>query len=202
MGLPGAWKIKRYPFPSLPKLDDEFMSRLRLISEHCDKHRPETRWATDVRTRSLLRFSNKIQKSTRAITFRDMSILCAAVDDAHRLGLVHGDIIRRNVILSDAGPHLIDWEPCLRQYRHGKALLMGTYPYIHPADIHRGILSRDTDLMCIQLLICSLFEGRMVVRERALAQHVCNRPVNLIGHSASEILYRLEFLNTSQKSKQ
>jgi hypothetical protein len=61
-------------------------------------------------------------------------------------GMVHGDLNRKNILWTEEGYRLVDFEPvlCVRR-TDGRTLLRGTAPYVHPEDLKRNAISRLSD---------------------------------------------------------
>ena len=65
--------------------------------------------------------------------------------DAWLQGLTHGDLNRKNILISNQLYVVIDIEPVLTSSQCG--LLMATYPYVSPTDIKTNELSWKSDLI-------------------------------------------------------
>ena len=61
-------------------------------------------------------------------------------------GMVHGDLNRKNILWTEEGYRLVDFEPvlCVRR-TDGRTLLRGTAPYVHPEDLERDAISGLSD---------------------------------------------------------
>lgn len=71
----------------------------------------------------------------------------------YNLGLIHGDLNRKNVFLSDNRIIISDWEPSLKQVVNNKVTLMGTHPYFDINDKKNNKLSINTDIMCVYYML-------------------------------------------------
>jgi len=61
-------------------------------------------------------------------------------------GMVHGDLNRKNILWTEEGYRLVDFEPvlCVRR-TDGRTLLRGTAPYVHPEDLEQNAISPLSD---------------------------------------------------------
>jgi hypothetical protein len=67
------------------------------------------------------------------------------VQTAHAHGLVHGDLHPKNLRQKQGRAVVVDWEPCLRRVRAGKAAWQYTHPYRHPLDAAADTITELTD---------------------------------------------------------
>lgn len=67
------------------------------------------------------------------------------LNELEKTGFIHGDINKKNILLSDSKLYLIDLEPSLKQIKRGVDKLMFTPPYISLNDLRNGQLSVETD---------------------------------------------------------
>lgn len=101
----------------------------------------------------LIRYTKKIKNRASLkygdLTSEQMHVLGNALDEMYGLGIIHGDLNRKNIILTDnADIFISDWEPSLLQRVNGKSSLMSTLPWIDPIDSESQKLSIKTDLLC------------------------------------------------------
>ena len=61
-------------------------------------------------------------------------------------GMVHGDLNRKNILWTEEGYRLVDFEPvlCVRR-TDGRTLLRGTAPYVHPEDLEQNAIGPLSD---------------------------------------------------------
>ena len=101
----------------------------------------------------------------RSLTAVQLNQLCLQLESACAAGLVHGDVHRKNILVDRNGAvaDLIDWEPSLRQLRHGRAIWASTPGWQDPEDIARRTVTLRTDLLGVWRLATGaapdFFEG-------------------------------------------
>lgn len=98
-------------------------------------------------------------------------------------GMVHGDLNRKNILWTEEGYRLVDFEPvlCVRR-TDGRTLLRGTAPYIHPDDLERNRISTLSDRLGFACLV-EWVMGR-VRRPAEAAPRLANR---ILGYSFSAL---------------
>ena len=105
-------------------------------------------------TRFTRRVSNRQRITYGTLTDEQVHDFLAYMDCAHALGLVHGDLNRKNVFLAADGRLCVsDWEPWLVQVIHNKTVLMGTFPWVDNDDKLLFDLTERTDYLCMRLLV-------------------------------------------------
>lgn len=88
------------------------------------------------------------------------------------IGFVHGDINRKNILYTDEGYKIIDFEPDLYQVKNGVKQSMITVPYISNQDKKNNSITNLTDKIgfCYFLLrISNKFRGKDIV---VLSKHL------------------------------
>lgn len=97
----------------------------------------------------IIRKSLKIEGyKPKYLTKEQLEQLAKKLDYFYELGLIHGDLHFKNLIVSNNEVHIIDWEPSLKQLMGNMNTLMYTAPWIDPEDKKNRILTLKTDLMC------------------------------------------------------
>jgi hypothetical protein len=168
--VPTGWVAKDYRLDDLLDGRDAVVKRMEQISMHSNAHPPVVIWNLDESAGSLQRRTRRLSRVQRRPTLKDFRALAKSLDDAHVAGLIHGDINRKNVILTDDACALIDWEPSLSQEVSGRVTMMATRPYIHPADLAQGTITKRTDLYCYGAYMLGHLVGFDVVRRKAFAR--------------------------------
>ncbi len=75
----------------------------------------------------------------------EILLLADALEYLANIGFVHGDINRKNVIYTQEGFKIIDFEPDLFQCKGNRAQMMFTVPYVAKCDVERNAISTLTD---------------------------------------------------------
>jgi hypothetical protein len=114
----GFWYLKRYDLEAwMSRLSARhsahWLDRLRERCERIESLAVNTRF--EFFESNLVRCAVRIPCVSRIPDHRtaDLSVLSPVLSKAHGLGVAHGDIVRRNVVVREGQPHLIDWEPIL-----------------------------------------------------------------------------------------
>lgn len=100
-------------------------------------------------------FINPIRKSS--LSLDDLQSIAFFLDRIHNNNLIHGDLHLRNIILSNKGPVIIDWEPCFYQLLKGKRIIKSSKNILHPNDKISKTVSVLSDLNGYQ----KLFQDKM-----------------------------------------
>lgn len=97
----------------------------------------------------------------------EILLLADALEYLVNIGFVHGDINRKNVIYTQEGFKIIDFEPDLFQYKGNRAQMMFTVPYVAKCDVERNAISTLTDkigFIYFLLRISGKFSARDIVQ--------------------------------------
>jgi serine/threonine protein kinase len=90
-------------------------------------------------------------------TFGYLEGLREALEEAWERGLVHGDLNRKNILLTCEGFRIVDIEPLICvPTRSGRTLMRTTPPYIAPSDLSQSTLTDASDrlgLKCFEAWI-------------------------------------------------
>lgn len=79
-------------------------------------------------------------------TFAYLKELHLSLESAWESGLVHGDLNRKNILLTEGGFRLIDIEPLITiPLNTSKAAFRTTIPYIAPSDFEKGKITESSD---------------------------------------------------------
>ena len=82
--------------------------------------------------------SNLLKKS-------DFFVLAESLEYINSLGFVHGDLNKKNIIYTDDGFKVIDYEPSLMQIKDGKKQLIVTIPYVVKDELQSLKITTKTD---------------------------------------------------------
>jgi len=96
------------------------------------------------------------------------------VGKMHKIGYVHGDILKKNLIFDGSRIRLIDHELSLKQ--EGKFRV--TYPWVDVEDLKTGVITFKTDHICIKSTELRFFDKLEYKKYRETQQ----QNINLIIH--------------------
>jgi serine/threonine protein kinase len=156
-----GWFYQRHRKEDL--LDPDWEHRVRCI-EACTKS-----WAYPTRFTDdgtwLIRAMKKLPKGSRKIdrpTIEQSQQLADQLQQLHAHGVIHGDVVAKNIHWDGQLVTLIDLEPSLTQLIGQRPCLMGTPPYIHPDDVQQRRLTERTDRLgwLAWSLNCDVHEAR------------------------------------------
>jgi len=141
--------IKKYYFADLALLE-KTIERQRHITKVCEKNTatPAVRWVIEGHylIQKTMRIKGKVPQASSAIN--KLFAFSANLDQLQLNKFPHGDINRKNIIESDMGLHLVDFEPILEISNKSKVIhFRGTEPYIHPIDKKNKKITYLTDLL-------------------------------------------------------
>lgn len=127
---------------------DGVLDRIKRIEKFSSKFPVETRF-TIVRD-TITRESTKspgFPANYGELNYRQKSSMAKSLDSAYSLGLVHGDINKKNVIFTSNICHILDWEPSLFQIRRGRPSWMVTNPWVDKTDLMNRKIGPNTDFL-------------------------------------------------------
>ncbi len=140
--------IKKYLSSNLPVTKSEILGRTTLIEE-ATKGQTKFHFDGDL----IIRTSKNLNGiKPRALSNIHLEKLAQQMDYFSSIGLIHGDLHLKNLLVNNDDIHIIDWEPSLRQMIGNLNTLMYTAPWIDPEDKESRELSINTDLMCFYRL--------------------------------------------------
>ncbi len=140
--------IKKYLLSNLPVTKSEILGRTALIEE-TTKGQTKFHFDGDL----IIRTSKNLNgNKPRALSNIHLEKLAQQMDYFSSIGLIHGDLHLKNLLVNNDDIHIIDWEPSLRQMIGNLNTLMYTAPWIDPEDKESRELSINTDLMCFYRL--------------------------------------------------
>lgn len=87
-------------------------------------------------------FIQRIDRKPRLVEFKK---LISTLEYFEREGFVHGDLNTKNILFSESGFRIIDYEISLRQLKDGQSVFMATRPYISTADLEHDKITVATD---------------------------------------------------------
>lgn len=76
---------------------------------------------------------------------KDLYQVASGLDYFQKIGYIHGDINKKNVIYTKNGFKIVDYEPDLVQIKNGKKQYMITNPYISNLDLQENQITIRTD---------------------------------------------------------
>nr|WP_275851470.1 hypothetical protein [Sulfurimonas sp. SAG-AH-194-C20] len=96
---------------------------------------------------NIYTYKQTYHKSTKPMSLKqnDFNELILALEYLEKIGFVHGDINKKNIIYTNTGFKLIDYEPSLLQKINNKKQFMVTRPYISKVDLNNNIITSRTD---------------------------------------------------------
>lgn len=139
---------KFYPIENLCEDFEAIKERCHLINSYFAKkqHIPYFVFYEEVIVRQSVYFQKKYQYSKKYYLNLENAIF-----HLHNLGIVHGDITKKNIIVDkEKHIHLIDFEPALIQIKNNRTSLMGTPGFIDPDDLVNKRITKRTDIYCLQ----------------------------------------------------
>jgi len=139
-----GWFYQRHRKEDL--FDHDWEHRIRCIEAVTASWAYPTRFIDDgmyiVRGMKKLPQGSSAIRKPRAVQSEQVA---AQLKQLHEHGIVHGDIMAKNIFWDGQRAVLIDLEPSLIQRMGQRVCLMGTRPYIHPNDLRQNRLSELTD---------------------------------------------------------
>lgn len=140
--------IKKYLLSNLTSPKSEILGRISLIEKIT-----EGKTTFEFQDEFLIRKS-LIIKGTKPHQLKEIHFkkIASKMDYSHQLGVVHGDLHMKNMLVIGDDIEIIDWEPCLNQILGNLNTLMYTAPWIDPEDKLNRELTINTDLMCFYRL--------------------------------------------------
>ncbi len=140
--------IKKYLLSSLTSTKDEIFGRMELIQKATGNQ-----IVFEVKDDYILRKSKPIKgEKPKFLTEEQLSNLAKQMDYFSNLGLIHGDLHFKNLLVNNEEIYIIDWEPSLEQMIGNLNTLMYTGPWIDPEDKENRELTINTDLLCFYRL--------------------------------------------------
>ncbi len=96
---------------------------------------------------NIYTYKQTYYKSTKPMSLKqsDFNELILALEYLEKIGFIHGDLNRKNIIYTNTGFKLIDYEPSLLQKINNKDQFMVTRPYISKVDLNNNIITTRTD---------------------------------------------------------
>lgn len=140
------WFTKVYQRKNL--LDDqvEIDRRIDLIEELSQRTGLKIpRTIFEVEGEQLTYRQQRVQRASGVPTFGELRELSDSLDEMTKSGFVHGDLNRKNILLSDRGLVVIDLEPSLLQSVNGSKRFMVTRPYVACDDLVKEKITSATD---------------------------------------------------------
>jgi len=86
-----------------------------------------------------------IKKEKPKFYKKDFFPLVKALEYFRKIGFIHGDLNRKNIIYTKDGFKIIDFEPSLKQLKNGNSQLMVTLPYIFRKNLKQNCLDSCVD---------------------------------------------------------
>ncbi len=140
--------IKKYLLSDLTSPQSEILGRISLIQEIT-----QGKTTFEFQDEYLIRKSIPITGTKpKILTPIHLEKLAIKMDQSYQMGLVHGDLHLKNLLVDQDNIEIIDWEPSLNQILGNLNTLMYTAPWIEPEDKTNRELSKNTDLMCFYRL--------------------------------------------------
>jgi serine/threonine protein kinase len=143
----GGFLFKRYNTSQLLDKDSSYLSRIDLINSFEYQNYPcLTPTYISVKNDTVLYKQKFIIKSlVNHIDHGSLCQLSKTLDYLERIGFVHGDLNRKNIIKTIDGYKVIDFEPSLIQFRNGREALVTTPPYYSMSEYSKGRLTSLSD---------------------------------------------------------
>lgn len=155
----GGCFFKRYNTSQLRDENPSYRSRIDLINSFEYKNYPcLTPTRICVYNDTVLYKQTFITKSlVSRIDHDSLWELSKTLDYLERIGFVHGDLNRKNIIKTIDGFKIIDFEPSLIQLRNGREALVVTPPYYSMSEYSKGLLTSLSDKIGFYYFIMRLF---------------------------------------------
>lgn len=115
-----------------------------------------------------------------------LSRLAVQLDSIAHVGLVHGDLVRKNIILTDQGYQIVDWEPSLKQAFNHREVLMYTPPFIALCDYLNKNLTCCSDMVAFFCFCVETLNSNMRIRRKTAIDALCS------GRSIVESLFDVD----------
>jgi len=132
-----------------------------------------------------------IKKSS--YTKEDFLDIVEALQYFETIGFIHGDINRKNIIYTEEGFKIIDYEPSLVQYKNGVKQLLITPPYVDKKELETSHLTFKTDkigFFYFILRVMKRFSSKKVVKlVKSLEHTIINFDITTLSYK--EILNKL-----------
>ena len=143
----GGFLFKRYNTSQLRDKDSSYLSRIDLINSFEYQNYPcLTPTYISINNDIVLYKQKFITKSlVNHIDHGSLCQLSKTLDYLERIGFVHGDLNRKNIIKTIDGYKVIDFEPSLIQFRNGREALVTTPPYYSMSEYSKGRLTSLSD---------------------------------------------------------
>ena len=143
-----AQLLKTYKLNDLLCTRLELNRRISLIQEFTQLSSPKVSFEYNLDDMTLIRRTEKVSRKTfeygqlSRVYINQVIKVC---NRFYKIGLIHGDLNRKNVFISSNQIVISDWEPALKQILFAKPSLMGTIPYLDIKDTKKFRISLSTD---------------------------------------------------------
>ena len=143
-------------------------------------------------------------KKISALKKTDFLNLITALEFFESINFIHADLNKKNIIYTDNGFKIIDYEPSLVQIKNQKRQLMVTLPYVLKSDLDKTQVSTVTDKLAFfyfVLRVNNAFGPKQIVQLSKNFNHnkYLEFDINTIGSVTYEELLNRAYLkvNTS-----
>jgi serine/threonine protein kinase len=160
--------IKRYDKKQLLSSSSFIQKRIDMINTFdYDRYKsiPKTSISLENETYIYRQEYLKAKKHILDISF--LYKLAEALDYLQNIGFIHGDLNRKNILYTDDGYKIIDFEPDLYQIKNGLKQTMITIPYLSNNDKKEDKITHLTDKIafCYFILrISEKFDNKDIVK--------------------------------------
>jgi len=127
-------------------------------------------------------------KKIETLKKEDFFYLVEALEYLHAIGFVHADLNRKNIIYTQEGFKIIDYEPSLLQMKNGIRQLMITMPYVSKEELKNEDITNKTDKLGFYyflLRVHNLFSSKDIVKISKKLDHcqIIKRDIESLNYS-------------------
>jgi len=136
--------IKKYKLSKL--LDNNFNNRIEQINNFdCINYKSLVKTTLSIEGENLIYSQKYFKKIKKNLCKNDLTELVKTLEYLNEIHFVHGDINKKNIIFTNEGLKLIDYEPSLVQLKEKETIIKVTIPYIFKDMLYNRDFSSEID---------------------------------------------------------